>query len=67
MVFATNKVGGEWIWGEHKPPRVCSYSYLGIDFACNRAWDIMYIRKVIDSGRKRLYLEISTFVQKTSC
>ena len=53
MVFARNKVEGEWLWGEHKLPRVCSYSYLGIDFACNGAWDI-HVNKVIDSGRKRL-------------
>ena len=53
MVFARNKVEGKWMWGEHKLPRVCSYSYLGIDFACNGAWDI-HVNKVIDSGRKRL-------------
>ena len=26
-----NKVEGEWLWGEHKLPKVCSYSYLGVD------------------------------------
>ena len=51
MMFARNKVEGEWLWGEHKFPMVCSYSYLGVDFACNGAWDI-HVNKVIDSGRK---------------
>ena len=37
MVFARNKTEGESLWGEHKLPRVCSYSYLGIDFTCNGA------------------------------
>ena len=27
----------------------CSYRYLGIDFACNGAWDV-HVKKVIDSG-----------------
>ena len=47
-MFAGNKVEREWMWGEHKPPRVCSYS---IDLACNGAWDI-HVNTVIDSGRK---------------
>ena len=36
MVFARNQEEGEWMWGEHRLPRVCSYRYmyLGIDFAC---------------------------------
>ena len=25
MVFDRNKVVEEWMWGEHKLPRVCSY------------------------------------------
>ena len=32
MVFS---VEGGWKWGEHKLPKVSSYSYLGIDFASN--------------------------------
>ena len=40
MVSAKNKIEGEWVWGEHKIPRVCSYSYLDIDFVYNGAWDI---------------------------
>ena len=53
MVFAREQDKGEWVWGEHKLPRVCSYSYLGIDFLCNGAWDV-HVKKVIDSGRTRL-------------
>ncbi len=41
------------MWGKHRLPRVCSYRYLGIDFACNGAWDV-YVKKVIDSGRAKL-------------
>ena len=33
---------------------VSSYSYLGIDFSRNGAWDIMLIRKLLDNGRKRV-------------
>ena len=29
------------------------YTYLGIDFACNGAWD-RHIKNVLDSGRKRV-------------
>ena len=32
-----NSVEGGWKWGEHKLPKVSSYTYLGIDFACNGA------------------------------
>ena len=55
MVFAGKKIhgDGEWIWREHRLLRVCSYSYLGIEFACNGAWD-MHVKRIIDSGRKRL-------------
>ena len=38
---------------EHRLPRVCSYSYLGIEFTCNRAWDV-HVKRAIDSDRKRL-------------
>ena len=33
-----NSVEGGWKWGEHKLPKVSSYTYLGIDFACNGVW-----------------------------
>ena len=45
MVFSRNPVEGEWKWGERALPRVSKYTYLGIDFACNGAWDV-HIHKV---------------------
>ena len=48
MVFSRNPVEGEWKWGEHELPRGSNYMYLGIDFACNGAWDV-HIRKVRDN------------------
>ena len=51
MAFSINMIELDWMWGKHKLPRVCSYSYLRIDFACH---GIYHINKVMDSGRKRL-------------
>ena len=31
MVFARDAVEGDWKWGENSLPRVCKYTYLGID------------------------------------
>ena len=42
-----------WKWGEHKLPKVSSYAYLGIDFACNGAWDV-HLKRVLDNGRKKV-------------
>ena len=53
MVFSKDAVNGCWKWGEYSLPIVSSYSYLGIDFSRNGAWD-MHIRKVLDNGRKRV-------------
>ena len=47
MVFS---VECGWKWREHK---VSNYSYLGIDFASNGAWDV-YLKKVLDNGRKNV-------------
>ena len=33
-------VEGGWKWGEHTLPKVSKYSYLGIDFPSNGAWDV---------------------------
>ena len=51
MVFSKDAVEGVWVWGKHKLPNVSSYSYLGIDFSCDGAWDV-HIRKVLDMVRK---------------
>ena len=53
MVFSRNPVEGEWKWGEHALPRVSNYTYLGIDFACNGAWD-MHIQKIRDNCKKKV-------------
>ena len=33
-------VEGERKWGDHVLPRVSTYSYPDINFACNGAWDV---------------------------
>ena len=53
MVFSKDAVNGCWKWGEHSLPKVSSYSYLGIDFSSNGAWD-MHIKKLLDNGRKKV-------------
>ena len=53
IVYARNKVDGEWMWGGHRLLRMCSYTYLRIEFSYNEAWD-MHVKRVIHSGRKRL-------------
>ena len=52
MVFSKDAVNGCWKWGKHSLPKVSSYSYLGIDFSSNGAWD-MHIKKLLDNGRKK--------------
>ena len=44
MVFSKDAENGCWKWGEYSLPIVSAYSYLGIDFSRNGAWD-MHIRK----------------------
>ena len=39
--------------GEHLLPRVSNYTYLGIDFACNGAWDV-HIQKIRDNCKKKV-------------
>ena len=57
MVFSKEVVEGSWKWGEHHLPTVTEYTYLGVDFASNGAWDGHI--KVLDSGRKKLHSVIS--------
>ena len=52
MVFSRNPVEGEWKCGEHALPRISNYTYLGIDFACNGAWDVHICRKKVQQGYK---------------
>ena len=51
MVFARDAAEGDWKWGENSLPKVCKYTYLGIDFQCNGAWDA-HIKRVVENGRK---------------
>ena len=53
MVFAKEAVEGTCKWGEHDMPTVAKYTYLGIDFASDGAWD-GHIKKVIVCGRKKV-------------
>ena len=53
MAFSKDAVNGFWKYGEYSLPIVSSYSYLGIDFSRNKAWD-MHNRKLLDNGRKRV-------------
>ena len=39
--------------GENSLPKVCKYTYLGIDFQCNGAWDA-HIKRVVENGRKKV-------------
>ena len=47
MLFSKNDVNGCWKWGKHNLPKVSSYSYLGIDYSRNGAWDIYAYKEVI--------------------
>ena len=53
MVFSKDAANGCWKCGEHSFPKVSSYSYLGIDFSSNEAWD-MHIKKLLNNGRKKV-------------
>ena len=53
MVFTKEVVEGTWKWGEHDLPTVAKYTFLGIDFASNGAWD-GHKKKVLDCGRKKV-------------
>ena len=53
MVIARNAVEGDWKWRENNLPKFCKYTYLGIDFQCNGAWDA-HIKRVVENGRKKV-------------
>ena len=53
MVFAKEDVEGTWKWGEHDLPTLAKYTFFGIDFASNGAWD-GHKKKVLDCGRKKV-------------
>ena len=49
MVFTKEAVEGALNWGDHELHTVAKYTFLGIDFASNGAWD-GHIKKVV--GRR---------------
>ena len=51
MVFARDAVEGSWKWGQDSLPNVSKYTYLGMDFQFNGAWDA-HVKRVVDSGKK---------------
>ena len=58
MVFSKNSVEGRWKWGEHTLPKVSNYSYLGIDFASNGAWDV-HLKKVLEKKVNQFHSVVS--------
>ena len=52
MVFSKDAVNGCWKWGEYSLSKIYSYSYLGIDFSSNGAWDMHIKNYWIMVGKK---------------
>ena len=50
VVFARE---GSWNWGEQALPRLSKYTYLGVDFTSNGAWD-EHVKRVLQNGRKKI-------------
>ena len=53
LVFAKDQVQGSWKWGDHDLPTVSEYTYLGVGFTSNGAWDA-HIRRVLDKVKKKV-------------
>ena len=49
VVFARELVEGSWNWGEQALPRLSKYTYLGVDFTSNGAWD-EHVKRVLQNG-----------------
>ena len=54
VVFARELVEGSWNWGEQALPRLSKYTYLGVDFTSNGAWD-EHVKRVLQNGRKKMH------------
>ena len=50
MVFSRSSVKGDWVY---KLPNVSSYTYLGIEFSSNGAWDL-HVKKVLSTGKEKV-------------
>ena len=53
VVFARKLVEGSWNWGEQALPRLSKYTYLGVDFTSNGAWD-EHVKEFCRMAGKRL-------------
>ena len=53
LVFGKDKVKGKWNWGDHVLPIVSNYTYLGVDFSYNGAWDT-HFKKLIQNGKQKV-------------
>ena len=56
MVFATDV---DWKWEENNLPKLYKYTYLGIDFQFDGAWD-SHIEMVVENGRNILIVSLVT-------
>ena len=52
-MFGKYKVKGKWYWGDHMLPIVSDYTYLGVDFSYNGAWDT-HIKKLTQNGKQKV-------------
>ena len=52
-MFGKDKVKGKWNRGHHMLATVSDYTYLGINFSYNGAWDT-HIKKLIQNGKKKV-------------
>ena len=53
VVFARELVEGSWNWGEQALPRLSKYTYLGVYFTSNGAWD-EHVKRVLQNARKKI-------------
>ena len=52
-MFGKDKVKGKWNWGDHMLPIVSNYTYLGVDFSYNGAWDT-HMKKLIQNCKRKV-------------
>ena len=52
-MFEKDKVRSKWNWGDHVLPIFSNYTYLGVDFFYNGAWNT-HIKKLIQNGKQKV-------------
>ena len=52
-MFGKYKVKGKRNWGDHVLPIVSNYTYPGVNFSYNGAWDT-HIKKLIQNGKQKV-------------